>query len=171
VIVTGISYLQNQTTRDALSQQIRELATAARQEALDAAGKPKVATGAIAPPAIPGNQSVTVQPPPFNPAQDFPPQLESISITFFVMVAAVLIFWPITRALARRLDRGNVAPKVPAEISSQLSQLTNAVDAIALEVERISEGQRFTTRLLSDQRADQSRTILAPVASDRPPER
>jgi hypothetical protein len=31
--------------------------------------------------------------------------------------------------------------------------LTQAVDAIALEVERLSEGQRFTARLLSERPA------------------
>ncbi|HKN59093.1 MAG TPA: hypothetical protein VJV97_09585 [Gemmatimonadaceae bacterium] len=34
---------------------------------------------------------------------------------------------------------------------ARLSRLEQAVDAIAVEVERISEGQRFTTKLLSDQ--------------------
>ena len=34
---------------------------------------------------------------------------------------------------------------------ARLSRLEQAVDAIAVEVERISEGQRFTTRLLSEQ--------------------
>jgi len=34
---------------------------------------------------------------------------------------------------------------------SRLSRLEQAVDAIAVEVERISEGQRFTTKLLSEQ--------------------
>jgi hypothetical protein len=50
-------------------------------------------------------------------------------------------------------------------LTSQLTQLTQAVDAIALEVERISEGQRFTTRLLSEQR-DAARQAL-PSATNR----
>lgn len=33
----------------------------------------------------------------------------------------------------------------------RLERLEHAVDAIALEIERISEGQRFTTKLLSEQ--------------------
>jgi hypothetical protein len=33
----------------------------------------------------------------------------------------------------------------------RFARLEHAVDAIALEVERISEGQRFTTKLLSEQ--------------------
>jgi hypothetical protein len=33
---------------------------------------------------------------------------------------------------------------------SQMDEVRNALDAIAVEVERISEGQRFTARLVSD---------------------
>lgn len=36
------------------------------------------------------------------------------------------------------------------EIAERLARLENAVDATSLEVERISEGQRFTTKLLSE---------------------
>jgi hypothetical protein len=37
------------------------------------------------------------------------------------------------------------------EIRDGLGQLQQAIDAIAVEVERLSEGQRFTTKLLSEQ--------------------
>lgn len=40
---------------------------------------------------------------------------------------------------------------------ARLSRLEQAVDAIAVEVERISEGQRFTTKLLSEQARQNSR--------------
>lgn len=36
------------------------------------------------------------------------------------------------------------------EIRAGLEQLQHAVDAIAIEVERLSEGQRFTTKLLAE---------------------
>ena len=82
-----------------------------------------------------------------------PPQAVDISIAFFLMIAAVVIGLPLARAFARRMDRkGAGGPQIPGEISSQLAHLNQAVDAIALEVERISEGQRFTTRLLSEQK-------------------
>jgi hypothetical protein len=64
------------------------------------------------------------------------------------------------------MDRKAAAPaQVPAEVSAQLNHLSQAVDAIALEVERITEGQRFTTRLLSEQR-DAARQTL-PSGTDR----
>ena len=49
-------------------------------------------------------------------------------------------------------SRARKAALVPDEsrFENQLQALQQSVDSIALEVERISEGQRFTTKLLSD---------------------
>ena len=87
------------------------------------------------------------------PGAGGPPQgVVDISIAFFLTVAAIIIFLPLARAFARKMDRRSATPQMPQEVSAQLEHLNRAVDAIALEVERISEGQRFTTRLLTDQR-------------------
>jgi hypothetical protein len=96
-----------------------------------------------------GNTQITIPPRAFD--NTIPPQAVDISIAFFLMIAAIIIGLPLARAFARRMDRRSTA-QVPTEISSQLTHLNQAVDAIALEVERISEGQRFTTRLLSEQK-------------------
>ena len=82
-----------------------------------------------------------------------------ISIGFFLTLAIIIIGLPLARAFARRMDRRGGTAQVSNEVSSQLAHLNQAVDAIALEVERISEGQRFTTRLLSEQR-DAARQTL-----------
>lgn len=42
------------------------------------------------------------------------------------------------------------APAASEASSVQLAQLGQMVEAIAIEVERVAEGQRFTTRLLAD---------------------
>ena len=39
---------------------------------------------------------------------------------------------------------------IPPEVSSRLERMEQAIDSIAVEIERISEGQRYTTKLLSD---------------------
>jgi hypothetical protein len=83
--------------------------------------------------------------------QGIPPEAVDISIAFFFTIAAIIILLPLARAIARKMDRRSVQ-QVPPEVSNQLEHLNRAVDAIALEVERISEGQRFTTRLLTEQR-------------------
>ena len=112
-----------------------------------------------------GSQTVIGLPPGFNARDVIPPQAVDISIAFFVTIAIIIIGLPIARAIARRLDRRPGPAQIPSDVSAQLNQLNQAVDAIALEVERISEGQRFTTRLLSDQQ-DSARQTL-PSATNR----
>ena len=51
------------------------------------------------------------------------------------------------------------------EIREGLSQLQQAIDAIAVEVERLSEGQRFTTKLLSEEAREVARG--APAVRER----
>jgi hypothetical protein len=157
---------QDRATQDAISQQVRDQINEARQEAQAAAKAARASTA----PSPPGGEPITIQQIPLNPNDDIPPRAMGLGIAFIVAAAAVLILMPFTRALARAIDRSKPKASVPSEVTSQLSQLSQAVDAIALEVERISEGQRFTTRLLSEQqRPDQSKTILSPVAGgDRP---
>lgn len=51
------------------------------------------------------------------------------------------------RAFEARHKREALEP--PAEVTQRLAAIESAVEAIAVEVERISENQRFTTRLLA----------------------
>ena len=71
-----------------------------------------------------------------------------VPIVLFTMIPVTAIGWPIARALARRVE--NRPPAVPSEVSARLERMEQAIDSIAIEVERISEGQRFTTKLLAD---------------------
>lgn len=48
-----------------------------------------------------------------------------------------------------KLPGGDAISAQLADIAERLARLENSVDSTALEVERISEGQRFTTRLLA----------------------
>lgn len=57
---------------------------------------------------------------------------------------------PLARAIARWIDRRGTQPRIPTEVMNRLSNIENAVDTVAIEVERISEGQRFTTKLLNE---------------------
>jgi hypothetical protein len=79
-----------------------------------------------------------------------------IPLGFFAMVATIAIGVPLARAFARRMERESKTAVAP-EITSRLERIEQAVDAIAIEVERISEGQRFTTKLLTERASDASR--------------
>jgi hypothetical protein len=73
-----------------------------------------------------------------------------VPVVLFICLAATAIGLPVAKAYARRLDRGPREPSVPAELQSRLERMEQALDSIAIEVERISEGQRFTTKLLAE---------------------
>lgn len=75
---------------------------------------------------------------------------ELIPIVLFISMAVTIIGYPIARAFGRKLDRQSLQPKVPTEVIQRLERMEQALDSVAIEVERISEGQRFTTRLLSE---------------------
>ena len=52
------------------------------------------------------------------------------------------------RAFSRRSE--SVIPGQQGELTDRLTTLEQSVDAVAVEVERIGEGQRFMTRLFTD---------------------
>ena len=61
----------------------------------------------------------------------------------------IAIGYPIARALARRIE-AKPTTAIPSDVSARLERMEQAIDSIAIEVERISEGQRFTTKLLAE---------------------
>jgi hypothetical protein len=76
---------------------------------------------------------------------------ELIPIVMFICVAITAIGVPIARALAKRLERGPLpGPSTSSDVQARLERMEQAIDSIAIEVERISEGQRFTTKLLAE---------------------
>lgn len=138
--------------REQIRETVREAQAAARQAAEDArqASQDAKAQGGnvvVIPPVPPQPGQTVVH---RFPDEQIPPQAESIAIAFFIMMAAIIIGLPIMRAIGRRIERGAPPPAVPREVQEQLQHLTQSVDAIAIEVERISEGQRFTTKMLSE---------------------
>jgi hypothetical protein len=72
---------------------------------------------------------------------------EVIPVIFFICTAFTIVLFPLARALARRMDRQE---RMPPEVTARLERMEQALDSIAIEVERISEGQRFTTKLLAE---------------------
>jgi hypothetical protein len=77
---------------------------------------------------------------------NFDPDLVVIAMT--VVVTAIGV--PLARALARHLEtRTTAAATRTPEMLARLEAIEHAVEVIAVEVERIAEGQRFTTKLLT----------------------
>ena len=74
----------------------------------------------------------------------------AVPLGFFAMVSTLAVGVPLVRALAKRWGAEAGQARVPAEVAARLERMEQALEAVAIEVERISEGQRFTTRLLSE---------------------
>ena len=72
------------------------------------------------------------------------------AFAFASLAVGASIVIPLARAWAKRLETRGDARGIPADVSSRLERMEQAIDSIAVEVERISEGQRYTTKLLSD---------------------
>ena len=108
-------------------------------EAQIAAADAQVARAA----AVPG---ATVEPPS-------PPRTlldEDIVIPSLFMTFALLV--PLSIAWSRRLwKKAAVVSVVPREMFDQLGRLEQSVDAIAVEVERLGEGQRFMARVMTEE--------------------
>ncbi len=72
-----------------------------------------------------------------------------------VAILSVFVFFPMAIAMARNIWRRGSLPVSHGpdrESMQRLERMEQAMDAIAIEIERVSEGQRFVTRLLSEQR-------------------
>jgi hypothetical protein len=151
-------------TREELAQRIRDQIEAVQQATQDATG-PRQGTDA---PTTP-RPDVVVTRVPWDPNNfDIPPRVAELGKAFFITVFAIIVFVPIARAIGRWIDRRAQAPARPsAQVTAQLTQLTQSVDAIAIEVERISEGQRFTTKLLSDLQAKRGSMLPAEAVGSR----
>lgn len=73
-----------------------------------------------------------------------------IPILAISLAPVFAIGFPIARAISRKIDRAPAPSPLPSDLATRLERMEQAIDSIAIEVERISEGQRFTTKLLTD---------------------
>lgn len=78
-----------------------------------------------------------------------------LGICATVAISVVSIAQAYVRSIEAR-RRGSDRELDP-NVQERMSRIEQAVDAIAIEVERMSEGQRFTTRLLAEQFGDAGR--------------
>jgi hypothetical protein len=99
---------------------------------------------------------------PIPPIPGFiPPEAVSIVKAFFVTIAVIALGIPIIRAFTRRfVDRSAVVQPISADVQGRLERIEHAVetmaqavDTVAIEVERISESQRYLAKLIGEARA------------------
>lgn len=89
--------------------------------------------------------------PPEVPDPPRPPDVEDI-----VAIGALLSFalmFPVVIAYSRRIWRRSAKMTVtlPPDVAHRMQAMEEAIESVAVEVERIGEGQRFVTQALADQ--------------------
>jgi hypothetical protein len=70
-----------------------------------------------------------------------------IALGFFAMCAVMVVGRPLASAFGRRIERGGGTAAVPAGAADQLERIEQAVETMAIEVERIGESQRHLVQL------------------------
>src|SRR5690349_15383182 len=80
--------------------------------------------------------------------------LSSNQVMGLSVLSIIFVLFPLATGVGRAIWRRSAKPAVPpaalTETAQRLERLESSIDAIAIEVERISEGQRFVTKLLSE---------------------
>jgi len=97
-----------------------------------------------------GLLSTTENPPIFGGFSSGEALAGGIVFTIFVLaplaVGAARVMW-------KRAAAGPVRHAIPPETFGRIERIEQAVEAIAIEVERVSEGQRFVTKLMTEAKA------------------
>jgi hypothetical protein len=100
-----------------------------------------------------------VVPPPYIPRHGADPDMV-VGMSFGL---AMMVGLPLAIAYARRIWRGKPRDVTTTSESSQrMERLEHAVDAIAIEIERVAEGQRFVTKIMAERPAHAPASPLSP---------
>jgi len=91
---------------------------------------------------------------PSGPPSDdsFAQGAAAVGVPLFLVMSAFYFFS--RRRWKKQTRRGQ--PALPSVDSDRLQRLEHGMEAMAIEIERISEGQRFVTRLLSEAHASET---------------
>jgi hypothetical protein len=104
-----------------------------------------------------GGPGETITTTAFPFPSDIPPGAQSVATTAIISFAMMIAAFPVfgyLKALANR--RASTQAALPSrDTTDRLQRIEAAVDAMSVEVERISEGQRFVTRVLAERSSAQ----------------
>ena len=77
---------------------------------------------------------------------------EELVVAIAGMITSVVIILgiPLVIVHARKIWKRDSATQSSASSDHRLERIEQAIDAMAVEVERIAEGQRYVTKLLAD---------------------
>lgn len=85
----------------------------------------------------------------------------AVQMTYAICTAIVAIAFvgPLLRFFLRRHERRAVTAKLSSEVQARLDAMERNIDTVAVELERVSEGQRFTAKLLEQRPVEHAQRI------------
>jgi hypothetical protein len=102
----------------------------------------------------------TTTPPAFN----FNPEFARSTGGVLPILLAFFVLLPVSLGVARWFWRRSMRPVTPpgwADASARLERVEQALDTIAIEIERVSEGQRYVSRIVTEQASAAERSAAA----------
>lgn len=73
---------------------------------------------------------------------------------FFTTIIVMGLGIPLVRSWTRRKELEASARLMPLGVDDRLQRIEEAIETMAVEVERIAEGQRFVVKLMADRPAE-----------------
>ena len=108
-------------------------------------------------------RALTLTPPPAAE----PPPVDAPSLANAGIGMLILVMSPILVVVVYRLlTRGRARDPIGLEASPRFQRMEQTIELIAMEVERIAEGQRFTTKILAERHPDPVPRAPAPPRED-----
>ena len=102
-----------------------------------------VAPTTPAEPVVVGSGTTVPEDQPF----DIPPRAENLGYAFLLMLAVIAVGKPLARAFGTIIERRAIKPAMPAEFGGRLERIEQGIEAVSIEIERISESQRYLLKV------------------------
>jgi len=78
---------------------------------------------------------------------DIPPRVENLGYAFLLMLAVIAVGKPLARAFGSIIERHALKQPMAPEIGSRLERIEQGIEAVSIEIERISESQRYLLKV------------------------
>jgi hypothetical protein len=91
---------------------------------------------------------------PSDPPLDIPQRVENLGYGLFLMIAVIAVGKPLARALGSVIERRALRPAMPADFGARLERIEQGIESVSIEVERISESQRYLLKVQTPDRVE-----------------
>jgi hypothetical protein len=84
---------------------------------------------------------------PIDLPLDIPQRVENLGYALFLMIAVIAVGKPLVRVFGNIIERRALRPSMPPEFGARLERIEQGIESVSIEVERISESQRYLLKV------------------------